>query len=222
MSFAIAASVLAFGSGTVRSSLKCAASSRDSHDAHRVGPVRCDREVEDDVVEAEDLADVGPELTGGIETHDPRVIVAEAELACRQEHAVGLDTPNLAAFEGEAARQRRARRRVRRHHPGDHVRRAAHHARLAGTEVDVDERQLVGVGMLHDVEHPAGDDPGDLLARLLDALDFQSELVQGRDEVGHRRVDRRELADPGERRAHQYCARKRTSLSKNVLISSTP
>jgi hypothetical protein len=47
-------------------------------------------------------------------------------------------------------------------------------------------------------------------------------LVQRRDQLGHRRDDRRELPDPGQGRAHQYCARKRTSLSKKVLISSTP
>jgi hypothetical protein len=194
----------------------------DSHDAHRVGPVGCDGQVEDDVVETEDLAHVGPELARRIETHDPRVIVAEPELTGRQEHAVGDDPADRAALEPEATGQRRARGRVRRDHPGDDVRRSAHHTRLSETEVDVDQRQLVGVGMLHDVEHLAGDDPGDLLTRLLDALDFQPELVQRRDEVGHRLVDRRELADPGQRRAHQYCAKNRTSLSKNVLISSTP
>ena len=193
-----------------------------AHDAHRVGPVGRDRQVEDDVVEAEDRANVFSHLAAGVEAHDPRVIVAQPELACREQHAVGHLAAYLAAFEREPAGERRAGGRIRREHPCDDVGRAAHHPRLPGTEVDVDERQLVGVGMLHHVEHLADDDAGDLLAGLLDALDFQAELVQGRDQLGHRRVDRRELADPGQRRAHQYCARKRASLSKNVLISSTP
>ena len=61
---------------------------RHADDAHRVGPVGRDREVEDHVVETEDLAHVGAELGGGVEAEDPGVVVAEAELLGRAEHAV--------------------------------------------------------------------------------------------------------------------------------------
>ena len=43
----------------------------DADDAHRVGPVRRDREVEHDVVEAEDLADVGAELVAASSSRMP-------------------------------------------------------------------------------------------------------------------------------------------------------
>ena len=98
----------------------------DADDAHRVGAVGRDREVEDHVVEAEHLAHVGAELGGGIETEDPGVVVAQAELLGRAEHAVAHLAADLAPLEGEAAGQRRARRGVRHDHPGDDVGRAAH------------------------------------------------------------------------------------------------
>src|SRR5436190_21105290 len=57
--------------------------------------------------------------------------------------------------------------------------------------------------MRYDVEDARRDHAGDLLARLLDALDLQTELVERGDDVGDRRVDRGEVADPGERCAHR-------------------
>ena len=60
----------------------------DADDAHRVGSVRGDREVEDHVVEAEDLAHVGTELGRGVEVEDPGVVVAQAQLLRRAQHAV--------------------------------------------------------------------------------------------------------------------------------------
>ena len=129
----MAASVRGLGLGDVERQLEVRGElAGDADDAHRIGPVGRDRQVEDDVVEPEDRADVASELAGGIEAHDPRVVVAEPELACRQQHAVGHDAADRAAFEREAAGQRRARGRVRRDHPGDHVRRSAHDARLPG------------------------------------------------------------------------------------------
>ena len=64
------------------------------------------------------------------------------------------------------------------------------------------------------VEHTRRDHAADLATGLLDALDLETELVQGRRDLVDRRNDRRELADPRERREHQYWARKRTSSSK--------
>ncbi len=78
--------------------------------------------------------------------------------------------------------------------------------------------------MLSDLEDPRGGDVEDLLPEGIDALDLEPEVVEGvcdRRRVG---VDRGELADPRERCAHgaQYFVRKRMSLSKNVLMGSTP
>ena len=106
--------------------------------------------------------------------------------------------------------------------PGFDVGRPADDPRLAAAEVDVGEPDLVGVGVRQHLEDARRDHAADLAAGLLHRLDLEAELVQRGDDVGHRRGDRRELPDPGQWREHQYCARNRMSLSKNVLISSTP
>ena len=86
------------------------------------------------------------------------MVVAEPELLRRAEHAVAHLAADLAPFEREAAGQRRARRRVRHDHARDDVRRAADDTGLGPAPVvDVDQRQLVGVGMLHHVEHARRD-----------------------------------------------------------------
>ena len=149
-----AASAVGSGSGTSSGSPKCAARSRATpDDRHRVGPVRRDREVEHDLVEAEHVADVGAELGVGVEARGSRRGRRRARArvpstACRRTRLAA----DLAPLEREPAGQRRARRRVRHDHPGDDVRRAAHDGRGAGAEVDVDELELVGVRMLAHLE----------------------------------------------------------------------
>ncbi len=128
-------------------------------DAHRVGPIGRDREVEDDILETEHPAHVGAELGGVVEAEDAAVVVAEAELLGGAEHAVGHHATDLAALEHEATSirpgQRGARTGVGHDHARHHVRRAAHDAGLAAAGVDVDQLQLVGVGVLLDAEHRA-------------------------------------------------------------------
>jgi hypothetical protein len=214
--------------------------------AHRVGPVGGDREVEDDVVESEDATHVGPELDALVEAEDAAVVVTEAELLGGAEHAVGHDAADLAPLQHEAPRQRGARTGIGHDHARHHVGGTAHDAGLTAAGVDVDELELVGVGVLLDPEHPRDPHTGDLGARLFHALHLEAELVERGHEVGHGRVDRQrgEVADPGEGHQHvhtpsmvdcvaqsrsseqcstsspQYCARKRVSPSKKVLISS--
>ncbi len=197
-----------------------------AHDAHRVRSVGGDRQVEDHVVQPEQLRHVRTGFRGAVEVDDPLVVVAEAELVGSEEHAVGGDAPDGPAFEDpERLREMRAGRSVRHDVAGGDVPGAAHHSGGVASEVDVDEGQLVGLRMLHDVEHPSRDHPADITAGLLDALDLQPHLVERRDELVGRCFDRRELPDPRQWRAAsvpQYCAKKRTSLSKNVRISSMP
>ena len=195
---------------------------RDADDAHRVGPIRGDRQLEDHVVETEDDAHVVAELTRGVELDDAAVVVAEAHLASRQQHAVGHLAADRAPLEREATRQRRARRRVRHHHAGGDVRGTTHDACLPAPEVDVGETDLVGIRMGQHIEDARRDHPADLAAGLFHCLHFEAELIERRHDLGHRRSDGREVADPGEGCPHQYCARNRTSSSKKVLISSMP
>ncbi len=192
----------------------------DPHDAHGIWAIGSDGELEDHVVETEGDADVVPERERGVERQDATVVGAEPELTSRAQHAVRYDAADLAPLEREAAWKGRARGGVRHDHARHDVGSAAHHPGGAAAEVDVDQRQLVGVRMRRDVEHPADDDTADLAPGLLDCLDLEPELVQRRDDLVGRRRDRRELPDPRKGRTHQYWARNRTSPSKNVLISS--
>jgi hypothetical protein len=67
---------------------------------------------------------------------------------------------------------------------------------------DVDEGQLVGVGMRLDAQDLRHDHARDLAARLRDALDLEPELVERRDDLVDRRIEVDEVANPGERREH--------------------
>ena len=189
MSFAIAVSTARVRLGHVERELEVRGElARHADDAHRVGPVGRDRQVEDHVVEPEDLAHVGAELARLLELDDPVVVVAQPHLAGGEQHAVGHLAADLAPLQREPARQRRARRRVRHHHARFDVGRAAHDARLPGAEVDVGEPDLVGVRVRHHLEDARRDHAADLAARLFDAFDFEAELVQRRHDLGHRRV----------------------------------
>ena len=68
--------------------------------------------------------------------------------------------------------------------PGMDVRRTAHDAELAVTEVHIGEPDAVGVGVRDDVEDLGDDDAVDLAAGLVDLLDFEAELVQRVRDVG--------------------------------------
>ena len=116
------------------------------------------------------------------------MVVAEAELARRAEHAFGDDAADLAPLDLEVAGQRRADRRERHDHARLRCSGAPHTTRgRAVAEVDVGEPDAVGVGVRHDVEDPRHDDAVDLAARLVDRLDFEAELVE---RVGDRRRGR--------------------------------
>ena len=176
---------------------------RDADDAHRVGAVGRDREVEHDVVETEHLAHVGAERGVGRQLEDAGVVVAEAELAGRAQHALRHLAADLAALDLEVAGQVRADPGERHDHARLDVGRAAHHAHRAVARVDVGEPDAVGVGVRHDLEDARDDDAADLAAGLVDRLDLEAELVQRVGDVSDRRLDGREVANPRERCAHR-------------------
>ena len=68
--------------------------------------------------------------------------------------------------------------------------------------VDVGEPDAIGIGMREDVEDPRDDHAADLAAGLVDALDLEPELVERVGDVADRSLDRREIANPSERCAH--------------------
>ncbi len=157
------------------------------------------------------------------------MVVAEAELTRRGEHAFRHDAADLAAFDREVAREDRADGRERHQHAGLDVRRAAHHAQLAVAEVDVRETDAIGIRVRHDVEDLRDDHAVDVATGFVDVLDLEAELVQRVGDVRRRGLDGSELTDPRQRRTHacvppmpQNCRRKRTSPSQRVFTWSTP
>ena len=96
----------------------------------------------------------------------------------------------------------RADRRERHDHARFDVGRAAHDAHRAVARVDIGEPDAVGIGVRQDLEDARDHHAADLAAGLVDALDLEAELVQRVGDVGDRRLDRREVANPRERCAH--------------------
>ena len=89
----------------------------------------------------------------------PRVVVAEAELARRAQHAVRPLAPQLAPVDLHAVGHRRAERGQRHEVADGHVERAAADLqRLAVAGVDVDELDLVGVGVRRAASSTSADD----------------------------------------------------------------
>ena len=88
-----------------------------------------------------------PSARVGRQREDAGVVVAEAELARRAQHALGHDAADLAPLDREVAGQHRADPGERHDHARLDVRRAAHDAQLTVAEVDVGEADAVGVGV---------------------------------------------------------------------------
>ena len=99
---------------------------------------------------------------------------------------------------------------------------AADLQRLPVPLVDVDELDLVGIGVRAEVEHLGEHDPIDDLADDLRLLDGEAECGQRLSEHDRITVDvGRELAQPGQGDLHQNCLRKRTSLLTSSRMSSS-
>jgi hypothetical protein len=132
------------------------------------------------------------------------VVGAQADLTGRAEHAVGPLAAHLAAADLHAARHGRADRGQRDQVAGLHVERPAGDLqRLAVTPVDVDEVDLVGVGVGPGGEHPGDDDAAEALAQHVERLDGQPEVGQALAQVGRVALDRREVTEPGEKDLHR-------------------
>ena len=213
----------------------CATGSENGRPKARRGrarPRRCpwrragwrDREVEDDVVEAEHLASVVPSAARSAgSTRMPGVVVAEAELGGRAQHAFGPLAPDLAPLDLEAARQVRAERwrTARPRRPRCWGRRTRRRRAAPSPGVDVGELDLVGVGMRRDVE-----DLGRRRRRRSRRRRARRPRPRGRGGQAptprrrRRPSSGREVTDPGEReRASDVlrtASRKRTSSSNRV------
>ena len=176
----------------------------DAVDAGAVGAVRRQVDLDHRVVEPGEgrvgLADGGV----GREVQDAVVVVRQAELGARAQHAAALDAADHAHRQGDVlARHVGAGGREHGLHAGPRVRRAADHLHgraLAG--VDSADPQPVGVRVLLGGEHGGDAVGGERLRLVLDALDLQPDAGQRLDDHVEGSVGVEVVLEPGEGEFH--------------------
>ena len=153
---------------------------------HRVGPVRVDLEVVEHVgLDAERLGERRRPASSVVrEDQDAAGVAGQVELGRAAQHPVGPLAPELAPADLHAAGHDRAERGQGHEVADRHVERAAADLqRLAVAGVDVDELDLVGVGMGAQVEHAGDDDAVEALADQVHRLDGHAEVAHDQPEL---------------------------------------
>jgi hypothetical protein len=131
------------------------------------------------------------------------VVLAEADLAARAEHAVGPLAAQLATLDLHAARHDGAEGRQRHEIADRHVERAAADLeRLAVAGVDVDELDAVGLGVRSEGEDPGDHDAVETLAEVVDRLDGHAEVAHLLAERDRMALDGGELTQPRQQDLH--------------------
>ena len=186
---------------------------------HCIGAVGVDLEVVEDV--ALDAHRVGEGHTrfrdARRQNEDPGVVAAQADLVGRAQHAVGPLAPHLAATDLEAVGHDRADGGQRNQVAGSHVEGTARDLqRLAVTGIDVDELDLVGVGVRARRQHPSDDDAIESLAQPIELLDGHAEVAEVLADLDGIALDRREVLEPGEKDLHR-CPRRVTPPRQSKL-----
>ena len=139
---------------------------------------------------------------------DAAVLVAQAELARRAEHAVRPLAPQLAPLDLQAVGHHGAERGQRHEVADRHVERAAADLqRLAVAGVDVDELDAIGLRVAAQRQHLGHDDAVDRLADDVDLLDGEAEAAH---RVGQR-VDGRSPSIGASSRSQDSRTRIRTA-----------
>jgi hypothetical protein len=176
------------------------------------------------VLEADGRSHGPPDLDVVGELPDAGVLLAQAQLALRADHALGLHPTDPGALDPEIARKGRADRRDGHLQLGPDVRGAANDLeRLSTAHVDRAQGELVGVGVALTGQHLSDDDVGQAGREGLDPLDLGHREGQV---VGHAlgraplEVDVSAQPAPGE--LHANCSRKRRSPPSRSRTSSMP
>ena len=177
----------------------------DAEDAQAVAPVRRDGDLDHRVVEAEDLGEGRADLGVLGQVDDALVLVGQAHLALRDQHAVGLDTADHALLEvdpgawdvtaggGEDAL-----------HAGARVGRAADHLDLFRAGVDDADPQAVGVGVLLRLPDVGDREGRQLPGAVLHALDLEADHRELVGDLLERGLGLQVLLEPGERELHRH------------------
>ncbi|MNI41103.1 hypothetical protein D3C73_953470 [compost metagenome] len=176
---------------------------RHAKDRQAVGAVGRELEREERVVQVERFADgLAGHHVGG-QFQQAGVVLRQAQLAGRAQHARRLHATHFCDADLHATRQFRAYAGQRHLQAGSRVRRAAHDLQaFAGAIVHLADTQLVGVGMRRDLDDVTHDHTGKGRRDGCGVFDFQAGHGEPvREFIGcDRRVDQR--TQPGFRKLH--------------------
>ena len=126
----------------------------DAAHAKAVGPVRRNGDVEHRIVEAEQLRRRAANSCFGRKLDNAGMLVGQFELPLRQHHAARFDAADLGLGQGEVdAGHVSADGREHAFEPSARVRRAAHDLQALLAGIDLQDLELVGVGMLLGFHH---------------------------------------------------------------------
>ncbi len=182
---------------------------RDADHRQQVDSVHRRRHVQHLVADREDVDERRAGLGAVEQEHDPRVLIAEADLVLGEDHPARGLTAELALVERlREDRQVRAGQRDGNRRADLEVPRPAHDLpRVALPHVDLAHAQPIGVRVRVDTEHAADEEAAEVAvdvghADVDDALDLERRDRESLGDLVGRRVDGDVLAEPGDWRAH--------------------
>ena len=189
----------------------------DAVDAEAIRAVGRDRDVEQRVVQAHEMGEGRAHRGLRVELDDPLVLVAQAHLTLRAEHAAALDAPDLRLLEHDAgAGDGGAGRGEDALHARVRIGRAADHLDLLRAGIDRAEPELVGVGMLPRLDH-VGDGKGrEIVAGPADLLHLEPDGGQLGCDVVDRRLRLQMRLQPGKGEFHALSPPARLGTSKGA------
>ena len=175
----------------------------DAGHAEGVGPVGRDGDV-DDRIDADHVDVARADRRVGGEFDDAVMGIGKLHLALGEHHAVALDTADPADLDrGVDAGDPVAGGRDHHLDAGAGVRGAADDLLLAVGGQNPADPELVGVGVLHGLDHLADREGREPSGRVRHALDLEPEVGQREGDLVERRRGVEMLLEPGEREFHR-------------------
>ena len=176
----------------------------DAADPRAIGAVRGEADPDCRIADAERFGGGIARGKIAVEVDDSLMLVGQAELALRTQHAAALDTPDLRLLELHAGTWNDASRACEHAlHAGTRVGRAAHHVEaLAAADIDGADAEPVGVGVGPRLDHFANHEIRQRRGRIVDGVDLEPDHRQPPGDRLERGVGFEVLAKPGEGELH--------------------
>ncbi len=200
----IDARAIDLGQGLQRTDARCGEIARDAAHAHAILLVGRDRHLDHRIVEARIIGKAGAHRCVLGQFDDAVMILAELELAVRAHHAKALDIADLRGLQREGgAGDIGSRRAEHADQPLPCIGRAAHD--LPGgarAVVDLEQPQLVRIGMRACLEHPGDAERAQRIGGVFHPFELQPDRGQPVGDFGQARIGIEMLFQPGEGELH--------------------